>query len=306
MWRTREERVVYRDGVEGVQTKDIAQGEGPKGRLTMVAFMPGIRGLVTVFDTEEQLVMYADRETAGTFWAPVIPATGDSASFVASGSPSSASSPPHLDTDPPLHPTGVVAATTSPTPPPFAAFFSLGTNASILISGPYLVRNASLTDDGVLHLMGDLKESVILGVVGPRGVREASLVRWNGGVVESLRGAGAGVEGEDWMDGVGEEWMRDGRRMEVTSEERGGFVGLLRMPDPGSSDAASRVLGGIEPPVLDNWMYMDSLPEVMLGEKYDDGWWVEANKTGTNIPWEVYYRDGEWDGRVFHGCDYGL
>ncbi|EIM81441.1 uncharacterized protein STEHIDRAFT_66589 [Stereum hirsutum FP-91666 SS1] len=228
--RSREGRVVYRDGVEA-------------GKLTTVAFMPGIRGMVTVFDSEEQLVMYADKSTAATFWAPDATGTTSTTAF------------PH--------------------------FWGLGTNSTILVSGPYLVRNATLTPEGILELRGDLKEGVMLGVVGPRGVRG---VRWNGMEVESLRNTD----------------MENGR---------GGFVGSLNMRNLRADTAGNGMgtgLGGIEPPVLENWMYMDSLPEVMLGEKYNDEMWVEANKTQTNIPWGMRYTDGEWDGRVLYGCDYGF
>jgi hypothetical protein len=73
-------------------------------KQTIINFLSGIEGLVIVHDSDTQLVMYGDKDTAATFWAPVISAD---------------------DT-------------------PLANYWQVGTNTSVLIGGPYLCRNASI------------------------------------------------------------------------------------------------------------------------------------------------------------------
>ncbi|KAG6827509.1 hypothetical protein H0H92_011481 [Tricholoma furcatifolium] len=72
---------------------------------TVVSFLAGIEGLITVWDSDTQLILYADSATAATFWAPTIATNSDD---------------------------------------PFKNYWSIGTNTSILVGGPYLVRNASI------------------------------------------------------------------------------------------------------------------------------------------------------------------
>ena len=109
---------------------------------TTVAVLPGSTGLVTVWESPSQLVLFADPTTAATFWAPAI------------------------------------RSVTAHTVPGFEAFWQFGTNATVLVGGPYLVRNATLSNEGhTLALRGDLNASVPLIVVAPRTVRE---VTWNG------------------------------------------------------------------------------------------------------------------------------
>ncbi|KAG9315962.1 glycoside hydrolase family 35 protein [Chiua virens] len=84
--------------------------------VSTVTFLAGIEGLVTVWDSSEQLVLYSDTATAGTFWSPEIPMD-----------PSDS----------------------------FANYWQYGTNTSVLIGGPYLVRNASVSGR-TLVLRGDL------------------------------------------------------------------------------------------------------------------------------------------------------
>ncbi|KAF8173226.1 glycoside hydrolase family 35 protein [Mycena galopus ATCC 62051] len=100
---------------------------------TVVSLLPGIDGLVTVYDSDTQLILFADSPAAAAFWAP------------------------------PLH--GAVED-------PFSAFWGIGTTSAVLVGGPYLVRGAALEQDGArLALRGDLKEGVRLTVIAPRGVR---------------------------------------------------------------------------------------------------------------------------------------
>lgn len=108
---------------------------------TIVSFLSGIEGFVTVYDSSTQLVLYADSDTAGTWWNPVLPASsGD-----------------------------------------FPNYWALGTNTSVLVGGPYLVRNATIFES-TLKLVGDLETSVRLFVVAPPTVKR---ITWNGQSVEA-------------------------------------------------------------------------------------------------------------------------
>ncbi|KAG5641026.1 hypothetical protein DXG03_006367, partial [Asterophora parasitica] len=150
---------------------------------------------------------------------------------------------------------------------PLKNFWGLGTNESILVGGPYLVRSASISGTD-LALRGDLKEGVRLTVIAPRKIRS---ITWNG---ENVSG--------DFS----------AQSSEVTAI--GGFVAELQ------TSSMRDVNGGISVPRLRDWRFRDSLPEI--GRKFDDSGWVEANKTNTNIPLKPYYGDG----RVLYGCDYGF
>ncbi|TFK90360.1 glycoside hydrolase family 35 protein [Polyporus arcularius HHB13444] len=109
-------------------------------RFTTIAIQPGGAGLLTLWDSDEQLVLFADPVTAATFWAPAI----------------------HSETP--------------ETVPGFEHFWQFGTNTTALVSGPYLVRNATL-NAGTLVLRGDLNASVPLTIVAPAEVKR---VTWNG------------------------------------------------------------------------------------------------------------------------------
>jgi len=187
---------------------------GLSSSTTIVSFLAGIEGLITVWDSDTQLILYADSVTAATFWSPVI------------------------------------AGKTSD---PLRNFWGLGTNTSILVGGPYLVRGASISGT-TLSLQGDLKTDVRLTVIAPRNIRS---ITWNGQSVSSDLSASSSVT------------------------SIGGFVAQLR---------SSRNLGGISVPKLGDWKFRDSLPEI--GRSFDDSDWVVANKTSTNIPLKPYYGDG--------------
>ncbi|KAF7977182.1 hypothetical protein HWV62_4417, partial [Athelia sp. TMB] len=111
-------------------------------KQTIVSFLSGIEGFVTIYDSSTQLILYADSDTAGTWWNPVLPAASGTA---------------------------------------FANYWSIGTNSSILVGGPYLVRSASLSGS-TLKLVGDLETSVRLFVVAPPTVKT---ITWNGQRVEA-------------------------------------------------------------------------------------------------------------------------
>ena len=118
--------------------------------VTTIAIAPGPAGLVTVWESPSQLVLFADPGTAATFWAPPVK-----------------SATPH-------------------TVPGLESFWQFGTNETVLVGGPYLVRNATI-EGRTLALRGDLNASVPLTVIAPPAVRE---VTWNGARVDVRVGGG--------------------------------------------------------------------------------------------------------------------
>ena len=181
---------------------------------TLVSFLAGIEGLVTVWDSDTQLVLFADSDTAATFWAPVL---------------------------------------AGPASDPLRNFWGVGTNTSILVGGPYLVREATLSG-GKLALRGDLKEGVRLTVIGPKGI---SSVTWNDERVSPDATASASLT------------------------QSGGFIGQLNIRSS---------VTGLTVPKLTGWKFKDSLPEIQ--SSFDDRAWTVANHTTTNIPLKPYYGDG--------------
>jgi Beta-galactosidase, domain 2/Beta-galactosidase, domain 3 len=197
--------------------------------MTTVTLLPGIEGLVTLFDTPDRLIMFLDTEMAGTFWAPAI---------------------------------------AGPAEDPFRHFWGIGTNESIIVGGPYLVRDAVIEGDA-LALTGDLKTDVRLTVVVPKHITSLT---WNGMQITP-----------------------DVQASSALSEFGGVMVADLKMRSGGEG-----ALAGVEVPELGGWRYKDSLPEV--GSGYDDAEWIVADHNTTNIPYAPYYGDG----RILYGCDYGL
>jgi len=158
---------------------------------TIVSFLSGIQGLVTVWDSDTQLVLYADSVTAATFWSPVI---------------------------------------AGPSKDPLANYWGLGTNQSILVGGPYLVRDATLSSS-TLALRGDLKTGVRLTVIAPKSVRS---ITWNG----------QHVSGD----------------FSLTSSS--GFTGQIQ--------TRNSLTGGIRVPKLTGWKFKDSLPEIQQSYNDDN------------------------------------
>ncbi|EIM90945.1 glycoside hydrolase family 35 protein [Stereum hirsutum FP-91666 SS1] len=223
------EASIYLQGTPTIQTNSSSIAFSSLAQdvnATNIALSEGIEGLVTLWDSDLQLVLYADYVTASTFWAPVI----------ASGS---------TEED------------------PFARYWQFGTNTTVLVGGPHLVRNASISDSGSLDIRGDLNSSVTLTVIAPPTV---SSVTWNSEPV--------GID--------------DRASAAVTSI--GGFIGNLEMDSGRTKEIVA--------PVLENWRFADSLPEVLDG--YDDGSWTVANRTTSNIPYPMNYGDG----RILYQCDY--
>ncbi len=99
-------------------------------------------GLVTVHDSDTQLVLVADTQTASTFFSPLI-----------AGEPSN----------------------------PYRNFWAYGTNTSVLVGGPYLVRTADL-QGSTLAITGDINSTTTLIVIAPDSVRS---ITWNGEQVKT-------------------------------------------------------------------------------------------------------------------------
>ena len=189
-----------------------------------------------------RLVLWADSMTAQTFWAPPLLTSSSSSS--------------HSKT--------------------LANYFQFGTNASMLVGGPYLVRNATLSGDGhTLELRGDLNETVEVTLVVPEGVRS---VLWNGERVStqslSLRSLSP-VSASSSNDTAGEDTAT------TANVPAGAGLQILSATLRYTLDKA-----GIR--ILDltraEWKFADSLPEATQGEHFDDSAWVVANHTTSNIP----------------------
>jgi hypothetical protein len=133
-----------------------------------------------------------------------------------------------------------------------ASFWQIGTNSTLLVGGPHLVRNASLGEDGTLALHGDLNASVTLQVIGPPQMKA---VTWNGEAV-----------------------ARNDAATSNLSRFSGTFVGHLTFSKP-----------EITVPALTKWRFGDGLPEIQA--TFDDSNWVVANHVTTNIPFKPYYGD---------------
>ncbi|CAE6501709.1 unnamed protein product [Rhizoctonia solani] len=200
--------------------------------FSVVTVLPGNVGLVTIFETPSQLVLFADSETAGNFWAPTLAPQGKDS----------------------LKETN-----------PYANFFQFGTNSSVLVGGPYLVRDAQLSSKGELSLRGDLEKESMLTVIAELGA--VRRVLWNGIPVDTM--------------------------LHDSSASTSGVLRFLVSPHLRATD--------IEVPELANWRYQDSLPEVQEG--YDDSKWMVANNTSTNIPERPYFGENVLYGCDYGFCE---
>ncbi len=145
---------------------------------------PGLTPLFTHQNSTAPLILYADTETASTFWNPVIPASGE-----------------------------------------LGSYWQFGSNNTILVGGPYLVRNATVSSNGKLALRGDLNASTPLTLVLPSNINS---VTWNGEAVKITN----------------------------TQNVPGLFTGQLELKTHSSA---------IHIPTLSSWKFKDSLPEVQPG-----------------------------------------
>ncbi|EIW81147.1 glycoside hydrolase family 35 protein [Coniophora puteana RWD-64-598 SS2] len=211
------ETAVFFTGTPYMQanSSDVTTTSASGSNATVVNFLPGVQGLITVYDSTEQLVLFADTVTAGDFWSPDVPSSDSSDAF--------------------------------------GAYWQFGTNTSVLVGGPYLVRNATI-DGSTLALFGDLNDTVSLTVITPPSV---NTITWNGAQLSVDSSATSSLT------------------------HVGGFVGQLSL-----SSSAS----GISVPQLSGWKYADSLPEIQ--SNFSDASWTLANHTTTVIPFPPYYGDG--------------
>ncbi|PBK83218.1 hypothetical protein ARMGADRAFT_1137390 [Armillaria gallica] len=141
-------------------------------------------------------------------------------------------------------------------------FWGLGTDQPVLVGGPYLVHSASITGME-LALKGNLNTSTLLKIIAPTVI---SSVTWNG--------AALSINASSSLTVVG------------------GLVGELMLSSASVDITVT--------PRLEGWKFQDSLLEIQ--PMFDDGLFVIANHTTTNVPWKLYYSDGT----ILYRCDYGL
>lgn len=182
---------------------------------TIITVKSGFQGFIPLYESDTQLILFADKDTVSDFWAPTV--ASDNL------------------TD------------------PFANYWSIGTNETVLVGGPYLVRSAVISGTE-LALKGDLNatntEQMPLTVIASSTVKSLT---WNGENVS----------------------------LELTANESMIRTGKI------SSTKISIQVPDLE--VLE-WKFNDSLPEVHTN--FDDSDWAIANHTTTNIPFPMYYGDG--------------
>ncbi|KAJ3922037.1 glycoside hydrolase superfamily [Lentinula edodes] len=182
---------------------------------TIITVKSGFQGFIPLYESDTQLILFADKDTVSDFWAPTV--ASDNL------------------TD------------------PFAKYWSIGTNETVLVGGPYLVRSAVISGTE-LALKGDLNatntEHMPLTVIASSTIKSLT---WNGENVS----------------------------LELTTNESMIRTGKL------SSTKIS-----IQVPDLEalEWKFNNSLPEVHTN--FDDSNWAIANHTTTNIPFPMYYGDG--------------
>ncbi|KAF8329797.1 uncharacterized protein EI90DRAFT_3062042 [Cantharellus anzutake] len=209
----------------------------------LITIQPGVKGLVVIWDSLEQIILYADTETAGTLWFPRIVA------------------PRNLMNNP-------------------------GPNTSLLVSGPYLVRDAKFADgDGTaLNLRGDLIEGVRLVLVGlPPTVRRLT---WNGQLIEA---------------DIAPAFSTANQARLSTSFGSTSFVEATLTYRAGHLSNAHGENNPFDPPKLLDWMYTDALPEILAN--FSDADWTLADHRLTNSPYKPY---GGPNATNLYGCDYGL
>lgn len=129
-----------------------------------------------------------------------------------------------------------------------ADVYDTGAKKSVVVFGPYLVRSASLSEEGDLKLSGDIdRPSTVIVFTGT----DLASVEWNGGRVDCL--------GDDVMSSM----------IATTCAFRLDFEApSIKISDFGA------------------WKYKDTLPEIR--KDYDDEDWIVANRTGTTNPWKPH------------------
>lgn len=216
-----EAAIVFSGSSGKLSSNPLIRLRNPAGKATsetIISVRSGLRGHVTIWDSYTQLILFGDTDSASAFFAPGIPSSsssGDEATF--------------------------------------QNYWQFGSNKTVLVGGPYLVRNATISGS-TLAIRGDLNGSITLTVIAPP---EFSRVTWNGiPVLVDIRASRS-----------------------LTSVV--GFVGQLKMLVSS---------GSVDVPKLQNWKFANSLPEVQ--SNFSDEAWTTANRTATNIPFPMHYGDG--------------
>ncbi|KAJ6610612.1 glycoside hydrolase family 35 protein [Mycena sp. CBHHK59/15] len=106
---------------------------------------------LTAAGGQELAVLVADYDAATQLWQPSIAGAGNYANYVGAGG---------------------------------------GASTPLIVSGPYLLRNASLDQQHRLSLWGDVEATTSLAIFGPRLL---SVVKWNGIPVRNLKNTGKGT-----------------------------------------------------------------------------------------------------------------
>ena len=177
------EAALYFTGTSMVKpsSSSVTISTNSTSKLSTVTFLPGIKGLVTIWESDSQIVLFSDSVTAATFWAPVVPGSSS-----------------------------------------LSSYWQLGSNETVLVGGPYLVRNVTF-ENQELALTGDLNASAVLTVIAPRNVMTVS---WNGAVISQISRA---------------------------SKSSAMITGHLDMKLKANA---------VHVPKLDKWKFADSLPEI--------------------------------------------
>ncbi|KAJ3783301.1 glycoside hydrolase family 35 protein [Lentinula aff. detonsa] len=182
---------------------------------TVITVKSGFKGFVPLYESDTQLILFADRDTVSTFWAPTVASEHSS--------------------------------------DPFVNYWSIGTNETVLVGGPYLVRSAVVSGTE-LALRGDLNAT--------NGLQGTSLTLIAPSSVQSLTWNGERVS----LETNSKSKIRTGK---ISSTQV-----FIQVPD-------LEEIG---------WKFNNSLPEIQAD--FDDSDWVVANHTTTNIPFPMYYGDG--------------
>ncbi|PLW22907.1 hypothetical protein PCASD_12028 [Puccinia coronata f. sp. avenae] len=154
-------------------------------------------------------------------------------------------------------------------------------SSSVLIWGPWLVRNASIgvvegTKKRVLRIWGDFEEGL-----------KKEVIIYVGGLL---------IEGVEW----------NGKKIwNLTRAPESGFLSFLYHPTSFESsmknkpvNQLSQVGSRIDLQTL-NWTYRDSLPEI--GRHYSDQKWTQATLEESNNPYKKLYGK-----HYLYACDYGF
>jgi hypothetical protein len=222
----------------------------------VVTILPGFKGLIEVWDSDEQLVLYCDTKTAETLYAPVIERKEKNGM----------------------------------TNSPFGSFWSIGTNATILIGGPHLVRRAVISGDesNELALEGDLSGDTMLRIIGaPRNIRR---IVWNGlDLIDSINHAETSIITS--FIRPRQEWLSISTPSSNPESDPSPKLTRVSIMSPSINTVI---------PSLGPWKYHDSLPEIEAD--FDDSDWLVAHNSTTNSPFKPYFGDGP----VLYACDYGF